>query len=371
MAWIYRRNDSGLWWIGTRANGRLIQKSTGETEEKKARQQLAALEAMEAAQRAGRLNKEFFEALTGAQLEAVTLFDSLDTWVKETPNRNTQHNYALLAKAMKDGIPHNPLLADVTHEQVRTVMAQIRAEKRPSTANLYLKCCKAFFSRFQGSLRKDPTDGVPAFKDDGTEINREDFTPDQIRAIMGVASPFWRCATALAFYTGLRLSNVAALKVGQLKGNKVVIAHAVKNRKEVSVTLPGSVMEAIRQQIPAGAQLDDYVWPEHAAHVEKGDVTNLSNQFTTILVNAGLRKQAHLTSKGRTGRRNVNPLSFHSLRHSLVSALANAGVNQQVVKKFVGHGSTRVNDLYTHIKQDTLDKAVALLPDITKAEVTK
>ena len=64
MAWIYRRANSGFWWIGTRANGRLISKSTGETKEAKAKEQLATLEAMEAAQRAGRLNRDFFEALT-------------------------------------------------------------------------------------------------------------------------------------------------------------------------------------------------------------------------------------------------------------------------------------------------------------------
>jgi site-specific recombinase XerD len=54
------------------------------------------------------------------------------------------------------------------------------------------------------------------------------------------------------------------------------------------------------------------------------------------------------------------------LRHALVSALANAGVNQQTVKNIVGHASDRINDAYTHIGQDTMDKAVALLPDITK-----
>ena len=369
MAWKYKRGE--VWWIGTRANGRLISKSTGERDKAKAEKQLAALESMEDAQRAGKLNRELFEALTGAHIEAVRLFDALDTWLKETKNPNTLRNYEVLAKGLKAAMPHNPVMADITHEQAREFMAGIRAEKRPSTSNLALACCRAFFGRFHGSLRKDPTEGIPRFKNDKSQVDREAFTPDQIRTVMAAASPFWRCASALAFYTGLRLSDVAMLKVEQLRGDKVVVDRTVKTGARVSVTLPEGVMAMIRQAIPPGAALEDYIWPEQAKHAENNDITNLSGQFATLLVNAGIRKERRGAGKGKDGRRNVNALTFHSLRHSLVSALANAGVNQQVVKKFVGHGSTRINDAYTHIKQDALDKAVGLLPDITKGEVTK
>ena len=86
---------------------------------------------------------------------------------------------------------------------------------------------------------------------------------------------------------------------------------------------------------------------------------------------SGIRKERTAAGNGKAGRRTVNALTFHSLRHSLIPALANAGANQQVVKKLVGHASDRINDAYTHIGQDTLDKAVGLLPDITTPEVSK
>ena len=121
MAWKYKRGE--VWWIGTRANGRLISKSTGERDEAKAEKQLAALESMEDAQRAGKLNRELFEALTGAHIEAVRLFDALDTWLKETKNPNTLRNYEVLAKGLKAAMPHNPVMSDITHEQAREFMA--------------------------------------------------------------------------------------------------------------------------------------------------------------------------------------------------------------------------------------------------------
>ncbi|MCX6921979.1 MAG: hypothetical protein NT154_01980 [Verrucomicrobia bacterium] len=164
MAWIYRRDNSGFWWIGTRANGRLICKSTGETKESKAKEQLATLEAMEAAQRAGRLNRDFFEALTGAHIEVKSLFDCLDTWIKETTNWNTRRNYEILAEQLKEAFPHNPPLLDISQEQIRSFMASVRAKNMASTANMKLACAKAFFGRFEGALRKDPTEGIPRFK---------------------------------------------------------------------------------------------------------------------------------------------------------------------------------------------------------------
>lgn len=302
MAWKYKRGE--VWWIGTRANGRLIAKSTGERDESKAQEKLSSLESMEAAQQAGRLNRELFEALTGAHLEVLRLFESIDTWLAETTNPNTRNNYGSFAKGLKEALPHNPPLADITHEQVRSFLAGIRAKKRPSTANLALKCAKAFFGRFKGALRKDPTEGIPTFKEDAAKVNREAFTPEQIRQVVAVASPFWRCAAALAFYSGLRLSNVAMFRVGQLdfKTGKVVVARTVKTGAPVSVKLPPSVVAMLRQAIPVDAGADDYVWPEQAKHAESNNVTNLSDQFATLLVNAGIRKERAGAGNGKAGK---------------------------------------------------------------------
>jgi integrase len=53
-------------------------------------------------------------------------------------------------------------------------------------------------------------------------------------------------------------------------------------------------------------------------------------------------------AKSDKGRR-FRKLSFHALRHSFVSRLADAEVSPDVRKKFVGHSSDRVHDGYTHL----------------------
>ena len=309
---------------------------------------------------------------TGAHIEVKSLFDCLDVWLKETTNQNTRRNYASFAKQLKSAVPHNPALLDITHEQVRTFLAGIRTKKQASTANLGLACAKAFFGRFQGSLRKDPTEGIPRFKREASSVKREAFTPEQIRQVMAVATPFWRCASAIAFYSGLRLSDIAMLRARHFNPatGKLTVT-TTKTGAEICAQLPAAVTVMIREQMQPGAKPDDYIWPEQARHAESCNVTNLSDQFATLLINAGIRERRTSAGHGKSGRRNMNALTFHSLRHSLVSALANAGVNQQTVKNIVGHASDRINDAYTHIGQDTMDRAVALLPDITVQEVTK
>lgn len=53
--------------------------------------------------------------------------------------------------------------------------------------------------------------------------------------------------------------------------------------------------------------------------------------------------------------------TFHSLRHNIRSALAAAGVNDQIIDKLIGHKSGTVQSRYTHATTDTLAGVVAKL----------
>ena len=81
---------------------------------------------------------------------------------------------------------------------------------------------------------------------------------------------------------------------------------------------------------------------------------------------AGLRERApHHRSKGkgRSSQRASNSLSFHSLRHTAVSLLKDAGIPESVVMELVGHDSKSMSAHYTHAVE-ALEKAVAALPEI-------
>ena len=98
-----------------------------------------------------------------------------------------------------------------------------------------------------------------------------------------------------------------------------------------------------------------------------GRSANLSNRFADLLAQAGLRERAsHHRSKGkgRSSQRASNSLGFHSLRHTAVSLLKDAGIPDGVVMELVGHDSKSMSAHYTHVGVEALEKAVAVLPEI-------
>jgi integrase len=71
----------------------------------------------------------------------------------------------------------------------------------------------------------------------------------------------------------------------------------------------------------------------------------------------------HKAKKGGEGR-TVRTLTFHSLRHSFNSALANAGVSQEIRMKLTGHVSAEMNNGYTHHELEPLRAAIQRIPSI-------
>ncbi len=67
------------------------------------------------------------------------------------------------------------------------------------------------------------------------------------------------------------------------------------------------------------------------------------------------------------GGRALSNLSYHSLRHSFNSAMANAGVSQEIRQKLTGHVSAEVNTHYTHHELAPLRAAISAIPKIRLA----
>ena len=87
--------------------------------------------------------------------------------------------------------------------------------------------------------------------------------------------------------------------------------------------------------------------------------------FKRIMDRAGIAAGILRERKGDAGR-SVSALSFHSLRHSFNSALANSGVSQELRMKLTGHSSAGMNTVYSHHELQTIRAAVQTLPRLPK-----
>jgi integrase len=68
--------------------------------------------------------------------------------------------------------------------------------------------------------------------------------------------------------------------------------------------------------------------------------------------------------KRDVGVRTLSRRSFHALRHSFTSALANADVAPELRMKLTGHSSEAVHRGYTHHEIETLRQAILKLPTV-------
>lgn len=100
-----------------------------------------------------------------------------------------------------------------------------------------------------------------------------------------------------------------------------------------------------------------FLCPKLASKVTGGR-RGLSEGFKRIVVKAGIDP---MTVKGK-GIRNFTKHSFHSLRHTFNSVLANAEVPEEVRRKMTGHSSPMMNQKYTHLEAETLKKAMDKFP---------
>ncbi len=235
---------------------------------------------------------------------------------------------------------------------------------KAKTVNHNLTVLKMAFrtAKRDGLISEDPTEFVDTLKLNDTG-KRRGFTRAEIASVLSVADPEWKSLVLFGLYTGQRLGDLARLTwanvdqernelrfVASKTGKRVILPMALPLRKHVA-------------SLPTADSLDVPLHPK-AYVVGKGNGT-LSTQFGELLIQAGLREKKNQKQSGRT----ENELSFHSLRHSCVTFLHEAGLPQATVETYVGHGSSAVNRTYTHIGNAELSRAAAALPDIVRRSV--
>ena len=185
--------------------------------------------------------------------------------------------------------------------------------------------------------------------------------------MIAIADPEWQSLIRFGLYTGQRLGDLALLTWSSIDLERDEIR--LQTRKTGKrLTIP--IAEPLRKVLESLPGSDEPGAPLHpkafSALQRDGRAATLSNAFVELLAQAGLREvQTHQgRGIGRSARRQASQLSFHSLRHTAVSLLKDAGIPEGVVMELVGHDSKSMSAHYTHVGAEALEKAVAALPEI-------
>lgn len=258
----------------------------------------------------------------------------------------------------------------VTREMLEGFLAAESKTSAPSTAYLKVKILRGFFkdAQIRYQLAANPALGIKKSKERAEHEGRRPFTLDQLRAIEKQCTGAWKGLFLFGLYTGQRLSDIANFRWHNLRmeGPEAIWSLSFVMRKtgrQMDVPLASPLRDYVLNELKSSDDEDAFLFPEAALCTSKGHAGALSNAFRKILKNAGvvtsLADKNPKNPKGRAARREASIYSFHSLRHSAVTLMKNAGISPEIVRDIVGHESTAVSRVYTHISHDA--KAAALL----------
>ncbi len=385
MAFLRRFPRSPFWFGGfTLPDGRRVQRSTKQTDRKKAQAvvdrwdeaaRLAAQKRLGEAQ-ARRVLSEIYGKLHDEPLPTKTARQFLLEWAEGRKVDTSPRTAAAYAQVARDFVESLGARADhdismLTKQDVATYRETVRRRTSIPTANKSLKYLRIALKRAwaDGLAQDNPAAKLDTLKVAGERVRKQAFTLPQLRLLFRHAEGEWRGLVLLGAYTGQRLKDLACLT-----WQNVVLAERqlkFKTRKtgrQMIIPLVPMVVDYLAT-LPSADDPASPVFPcAHKLGSAEGSETRLSQQFHGIMVAAGLAEARgkETTGLGHSRRRTVNPLSFHSLRHTTTSLLKSAGVAEAVARDLIGHESPAISAAYTHMPEDTKRAALEKLPDITR-----
>jgi len=390
MASLWIRKNSPYWvCCYTDANGAQLKKSTkinvkpqpGEkrkdgTAKTAADKKTEALEVCLSIERAERYAKagtlteqavkkilsETLERTTGEPLQNHKAGEWLDLWLaakEQVRAGKTGVRYRQVIRDFKDSLGNRVklTLAAITPKDIFAYRDAItKAGKTGRTANLSVKVVSAAFNaaRRQGYITSNPCTALESLPVESAE--KGTFTPAQVAKLVEAADGDWKGAILLAYFTGARISDVINMRWTAIDlAQRLISFTPSKTKKPVVIPLHEQLERHLLKSPGIGKA---FLFPSLAGK-GTGGKHGLSLQFRAIVA------KAEITGKvSNAGLRAQSSLTFHSLRHSFNSAMANAGVSQEVRQKLTGHASADMNKIYTHHELEPLRAAIGKIPAI-------
>jgi integrase len=367
------RGRSPFWYAVFRdATGRRLKKSTQLTSKSKALEVARTLDKAHAEARRRTLTEarvrellsDALQAIGGDELRVFTVAEWFAHFSRQKAKSQAGRTAARHRQMMREFVaflgPRARLnIAAITSKDIGDFRDhRLALGLAPSTVNADIVTIGAAFSAAlkQGHIPVNPTAMLDPLKNRAPR--KSVFTTEQISALLKVAQGDWRGLILTAFYTGSRLHDAANLKwrdidlLGKIKTIRFVQA---KTGREI-VTAIHPVLEDFLLSLPAPASDSEPLFPTLAGRV----TSPLSKEFRSLMQQARIEQRV-IRERSKSGR-SVAALSFHSLRHSFNSILANQGIPEELRMLLTGHSSKLVNRIYSHVELGRLQSAINVLP---------
>lgn len=288
----------------------------------------------------------------------LTLLDELidRLWLEEGLSRNTLESYRRDLTQFAAWLEKNSgkLLQQAEQEDLeRYLGVRFRVTKPRSISRLLASLRRLYrYALREGKITTDPTLQLASPKlprslpkslsedDVVTLLNAPDT--DQLLGLRD------RAMLETLYATGLRVSELVNLKVGEVSLDMGVLRVMGKGNKERLVPLGEESLDWIKRYLGTARPLlmdgrtsDSLFVTQRAAAMTRQAFWYLIKRYALL---------AHI----------VKPLSPHVLRHAFATHLLNHGADLRVVQMLLGHADISTTQIYTHVARERLKQLHAM-----------
>src|SRR4029453_10426589 len=293
-------------------------------------------------EQARKILNEIRELSGDSAIRFKSLADYSDEWLRSKEVTTSEGTFERYSGFVNSFVAHlgkqraRASVEAVTPQDVKSFRdLQVKEGKAETTANLALKTLRSLFNdaRREGLISTNPAEAVVTF---GAEKEARDvFTHEQLCALVAKASPEWKSAILLTYYSGLRLRDAVSLNWDNVNFELRQIRYFPRKSNRGQSRRPDWKKHVTGQlEVPLMPELEAHLLPlpssdDPAAKLcptlaakSTGGNRGLSRMFQRVMAAAAIHSDRGVEKKGKG--RQFKTLGFHSLRHTFVSELANA-----------------------------------------------
>lgn len=230
------------------------------------------------------------------------------------------------------------------------IVSLMREEKANRTVNRKVASLKSFYKYLQihFKINQNPTNGIITPK---TKKRLPQFVKSE--EIMTLLSSFTdtedytllrdKMVLELLYVTGIRRSELMALKEKDIDFSKGLIKVLGKRQKERIIPINKSLSENLK----------------YYCTIKKSNFENDDNHLFLTQKGKPLYPKAiyNIVKKYLEGFTTIEQKSPHTLRHSFATHLLNNGAELNAIKELLGHESLAATQVYTHTTLNKLKRA--------------
>ena len=175
------------------------------------------------------------------------------------------------------------------------------------------------------------------------------LSPEEVVRLLDAAPGLkYKAALSVAYGAGLRVSEVVALKVGDIDSKRMIIrVEQGKGCKDRYVMLSPHLLELLRAWYKA-ARPQGWLFPGR----------DRVQPMTTRQLNRACHAAANMAEISK-------PVSMHTLRHSFATHLLEQNIDIRVIQVLLGHAKLDTTALYTRVATKTIQQIMSPLDRIT------